>query len=346
MKCPKCGKWTYVKICPRCGETLIPDEPAAKTPAVYTYDASSSPPRPAYTRAKPTAASTSPSAPVDQAEVHNGEDGVLCVSEDLFNAAMDGHEQELANALLPSSKKEADLAPQDCVESQRFVRSYKDPFITFHITAGHEAISVSKILSAASIRRNADGLLYFDKLPGFFLVESYDWAGPQYQEVTTGKTQTTHGGKDKTKRKGGLLGAAVGGVLTMNPVGAVIGYAATSRKETVHGGKDTTANTSATTTREIDAPAKLTLRNIDTGAQILLGFPCNTKLDMKLSAFFAPCPQQPPAPELTEPAPTPALEHTAVPGTVQQLKDLKELLDMGILTQEEFNAKKKELLGL
>ena len=29
-----------------------------------------------------------------------------------------------------------------------------------------------------------------------------------------------------------------------------------------------------------------------------------------------------------------------------ELKKLKELLDMGIITQEEFDAKKKQLLGL
>jgi ribosomal protein L12E/L44/L45/RPP1/RPP2 len=31
---------------------------------------------------------------------------------------------------------------------------------------------------------------------------------------------------------------------------------------------------------------------------------------------------------------------------VQQLKELKELVDMGILTEEEFSAKKKQLLGI
>ena len=32
--------------------------------------------------------------------------------------------------------------------------------------------------------------------------------------------------------------------------------------------------------------------------------------------------------------------------TAEQLKKYKELLDMGIITQEEFDAKKKQLLGL
>ena len=30
----------------------------------------------------------------------------------------------------------------------------------------------------------------------------------------------------------------------------------------------------------------------------------------------------------------------------EQIKEFKELLDMGIISQEEFDAKKKELLGL
>lgn len=42
-------------------------------------------------------------------------------------------------------------------------------------------------------------------------------------------------------------------------------------------------------------------------------------------------------------------KQNAVPSAVSpmdELKKLKELLDMGIVTQEEFDAKKKQLLGL
>ena len=48
------------------------------------------------------------------------------------------------------------------------------------------------------------------------------------------------------------------------------------------------------------------------------------------------------------PAPTPAPEAAAAPARIsaQELKELKELLDRGIITQEEFDAKKKQLLGL
>ena len=37
---------------------------------------------------------------------------------------------------------------------------------------------------------------------------------------------------------------------------------------------------------------------------------------------------------------------TSTPSAIEQIKGLKELLDIGAITQEEFDAKKKQLLGL
>ena len=35
-----------------------------------------------------------------------------------------------------------------------------------------------------------------------------------------------------------------------------------------------------------------------------------------------------------------------IPFAIETLKKLKELVDMGVLTEAEFNAKKKEIMGL
>lgn len=53
-------------------------------------------------------------------------------------------------------------------------------------------------------------------------------------------------------------------------------------------------------------------------------------------------------PNQTLDLPTQETENAAVEvnGEVERLKKLKELLDAGILTQEEFDAKKKQILGL
>ncbi|MBO5223231.1 MAG: SHOCT domain-containing protein [Clostridia bacterium] len=48
-------------------------------------------------------------------------------------------------------------------------------------------------------------------------------------------------------------------------------------------------------------------------------------------------------------APQPAPQSTpqvAALSPAEELKKFKELLDMGVITQEEFDAKKKALLGL
>ena len=50
-----------------------------------------------------------------------------------------------------------------------------------------------------------------------------------------------------------------------------------------------------------------------------------------------------PAPGYTVPAATPG---QLDPKAVEQLKEYKQLLDMGIITQEEFNEKRRQLLGL
>ena len=49
--------------------------------------------------------------------------------------------------------------------------------------------------------------------------------------------------------------------------------------------------------------------------------------------------------EISEGEQIPAAE-TPTTYAMDELKKLKELLDMGIVTQEEFDAKKKQLLGL
>lgn len=51
---------------------------------------------------------------------------------------------------------------------------------------------------------------------------------------------------------------------------------------------------------------------------------------------------QPPKPVQEAPAPQPS----SAPSVADQLRSLKALVDDGILTQEEFDAKKKQLLGL
>lgn len=67
--------------------------------------------------------------------------------------------------------------------------------------------------------------------------------------------------------------------------------------------------------------------------------------------MYAPGPAYVPDPAyIPDPAPVPGPVQDNPPkisaGVVAELKQYKELLDMGVITQEEFDAKKKQLLGL
>ena len=46
------------------------------------------------------------------------------------------------------------------------------------------------------------------------------------------------------------------------------------------------------------------------------------------------------------PTPANAIKQEIPQSNIEELKKYKELLDMGVISQEEFNAKKKQLLGL
>ena len=46
------------------------------------------------------------------------------------------------------------------------------------------------------------------------------------------------------------------------------------------------------------------------------------------------------------PQTTTVIQQTAAPSAADELKKFKELLDMGAISQEEYDAKKKQLLGL
>jgi hypothetical protein len=55
--------------------------------------------------------------------------------------------------------------------------------------------------------------------------------------------------------------------------------------------------------------------------------------------------EEPPQPQQAAPPPAPAAAPAAGDSTIDQLKELGELKEQGILTEEEFAAQKAKLLG-
>lgn len=207
----------------------------------------------------------------------------------------------------------------------------KERHISLEITSGKQQLNMGMLSLSATMRENADGKIYFDKVNDFFEIIDYSWEGPRYKTVTTTNTVNKHGGKDKTKKKGGLGGALVG-TLVMPGVGTAVGYALTHGSQTKHGGKDQIDTTQNTHEEEVKTNATLTLRSLSTGQSFVIGFKCDTQIDTELQNF----------PMNVSRKEAPVAEQK---DAVTLLKEYKGLLDDGIISQDEFDKKKKELLG-
>lgn len=208
----------------------------------------------------------------------------------------------------------------------------KERHIALEITSGKQQLNMGMLSMVATMRENAEGKIYFDKVDDFFEIIDYSWEGPRYKTVTTTNTVNQHGGKEKTKKKGGLGGAVVG-TLLMPGIGTAVGYAMTHGSQTKHSGQDKINTTQDTHEEEVKTNAKLTLRSLVTGQSFVIGFKCDTKLDADLQNFSMHLPQK-------------EAQVSEQKDAVSLLKEYKGLLDEGIITQAEFDKKKKELLGL
>ncbi|MBZ6000916.1 SHOCT domain-containing protein [Leuconostoc gelidum] len=132
------------------------------------------------------------------------------------------------------------------------------------------------------------------------------------EEVVEEKTNS----KNKGKRKGVLTRAVVGTVL-MPGVGTVVG-GLTAKKEN---------NITTTTTKNVKRTIVLIQ---DTPFQSLLTIAYDEALFSKLGTILS----------------NKKVEETKIDGGLNDLSNLKQLLDDGVITQEDFDAKKKQILGI
>lgn len=155
--------------------------------------------------------------------------------------------------------------------------------------------------------------------------------------------------KTQTKRKHALTRAAVGTLL--GPVGTVAG-ALTSKKETTTISKDFVDHLGVVIHLNDGTMFEITYFNSTLKADNSLvreSIDKVNELATILEAGIANAKKQPDAPQIE--TSEPAVEQStpkSSPATdpLDEIKKLKGLLDMGAITQEEFDAKKKQLLNL
>ena len=84
---------------------------------------------------------------------------------------------------------------------------------------------------------------------------------------------------------------------------------------------------------EVLTPATLKFKNLDNDQIVSIVIGCNTLIDSQIKCFQIQREQS------AQEVPINATE------ALKEIKALKELLDMGAITQEEFNHKKQQLLN-
>ena len=207
--------------------------------------------------------------------------------------------------------------------------------LRLRVISGKESFDLPSRKTPFLLRQWKDGYVTIADMPEKYTLMDYEWNGPEYRTVekTTTTSHTKGKNKEKTKRRGHLTGAVIGTAIAPG-VGTIVGAAVGTGKKTKGKNNSTTTGTATTTSDniEVDSYASMKMRNIETNQVNTIGFYCSSNIDMQLKSFNISKSSD-------------ASENVRNQKTsVELLKDYKELLDSGIITQEEFNQKKTELL--
>lgn len=211
--------------------------------------------------------------------------------------------------------------------------------------AGHTAAMIAIKTGSIGVygpctmrQRPEDGLVYFNSdEDNLYELIGYEWNGPSYimasksQTVDTGNSQTVKKGKSRKMAAGAIIGTLIlPGVGTA--VGAAIGAGGKGKSYTQSNANSTTEHI----TQRIEQPttAILKFRKFGTGMIFPVTIECSTRIDTQIRCFQIKSPQS--AVKMSK--------NTS--DSLKGIKALKELLDMGAITQEEFELKKRQMLDL
>lgn len=227
-----------------------------------------------------------------------------------------------------------------CIAETALINAMKaEPSINLNINGGGDKIGLGFFSNKVVMRQNTDGYVYFDTNMNIkYRLNGYHWDGPKYQNITQNHQVSNTKGKAKTKNKGGLGGALIGTLIAPG-AGTVAGYMMTKKKVTKDKSRTETNGTTTETQEEIMGNATMSLLNPSNNSIFTIGFECNSTINAILEQF-----------DWGNKANDQILESKAnqiesESNKIELLKQYKELYDSDIISKEEFEAKKKELIG-
>ncbi|MDE3314892.1 SHOCT domain-containing protein [Lacticaseibacillus zeae] len=216
-----------------------------------------------------------------------------------------------------------------------------------HFIAGRELVSATSFFGDKMYQLKSGNVVFNLDNPVYFRISSIKFAGPIYHEEQKTQSQSDTNHKSKTKKHRHGLGGAVVGTLLMPGVGTIAGavIGGHSGKDKTKGHSTTQASSVMTTSQvEDDSSTTLFLVNNETGEKLQIVLSTKTADYQKLLSFKVD-EESEKAMESSETVITSDKPKTS-DDPIEQVKQFKSLLDDGIITQEEFDAKKKQLLGL
>lgn len=239
--------------------------------------------------------------------------------------------EELAKA---ETERQAELAKAEAERQAELeqIRAYQGKWqnVPIQINSGYQLVNAS---SASVMFQREDMTVFFNtNQQDRFLLIDYSWSGPRFETLTE-STSNTHG-EDVTKGKSGRMTAgAVIGTAFMPGFGTAVGAAigAGGKKKKIMDSQSDSRSIQKET--EVLTPATLKFRNMDNGQTVSIVIGCNTLIDSQIKCFQIQREQS------VQEIPKNATE------ALKEIKSLKELLDMGAITQEEFDQKKQRLLN-
>lgn len=220
-------------------------------------------------------------------------------------------------------------------------------YVALQLTSGMRQVSTSSFSNEVKLYPlNKPRHVYFGNDADQYVVLSYQWQGPTYtQTMITNTVNDEHG---KQGRKGHIAGAVIGTILLPGAGTVIGGLMGTGKKSNSTTSGHTEQRVEQT---ELETIANLVLGRIGTKTRVTIGFKCNSDLDQKLRATIPGLEEvytDGSLPEQKQPAieqqKTAEIEQKQDP--MEQIMKMKQLLDCGAITQEEFDAKKKQLLNL
>ena len=246
-----------------------------------------------------------------------------------------------------ASDRMEEFVPPEPTLLEKARRALSNARSTYRLTLRGGRKLVPNVLGRATMVHAGDGFVYFrPDEETIYEVMEVSWDGPAYESHTV--TYEDESAESSQGRLGTIAGAAIG-TAVLPGLGTLIGAA-------IGAGSDEEAELKARTkTREeyeeVPATCRIYLERVYDRKEILITTRVKEDKANDLLALVVVGPDDVPVP-VADPVVVPVAVPVAVPDAVpvgvtdpyEELKKLKELLDLGIITQEEFERKKASLL--